>query len=126
MILYCANFICFSKAHLEQVVSDNGYELALLTAKHMIRCFKLTTSEERASNIYHNNHLTLTGTNYDNLTLRVEQTLSEAASLDSCPVLVDEAFKDTQTFRSETRQLWNLQIHIWIMIAELYIKLGLV
>lgn len=88
----------------------------------MIRCLKLATAEEK-DNLHHSNHLTLTGTNYDNLSLKVEQTLSEAASLDSCPALADETFKDNPT---EAKQLWNFQIHIWIMIAELYIKLGLV
>lgn len=114
---------------MEQVVSDNGYELALQTAKHMLRCCKNLPNEDKDKVLYSGNNVTLTGTNYDTLSLKMEQTLSEIVSLDSCPILGEGAITIGPGLEDGSlgqKQLWNLQLHLWILIAELYIKLGLV
>lgn len=59
----------------------------------------------------------------------MEQTLSEVASLDSSPVLGDGTIIGGIGLDGGSisqKQLWNLQIHLWILIAELYIKIGMV
>ncbi|XP_053206317.1 tetratricopeptide repeat protein 7B-like isoform X1 [Panonychus citri] len=121
--------LLYVKAHLEQVVSDNGYELALQTAKHMLRCCKNLPNEDKDKVLYSGNNVTLTGTNYDTLSLKMEQTLSEIVSLDSCPILGEGAITIGPGLEDGSlgqKQLWNLQLHLWILIAELYIKLGLI
>ena len=117
------------QAHLEEVVSENGHEIALLTAKHLLRCCKNALNDDQDRILYCGNNLTLTGTNYDSLSLKMEQTLSEVASLDSSPVLGDGTVIGGLGLDGGSisqKQLWNLQVHLWILIAELYIKLGMV
>ncbi|XP_074605550.1 tetratricopeptide repeat domain 7 isoform X2 [Brevipalpus obovatus] len=121
--------LLYIRAHLEEVVSDDGHEIALLTAKHLLRCCKNAVNDDQDRILYCGNNLTLTGTNYDSLSLKMEQTLSEVASLDSSPVLGDGTIIGGIGLDGGSisqKQLWNLQIHLWILIAELYIKLGMV
>lgn len=128
--------LLYIKSHLEQEVFEDGREQALLTAKHMLRCFKSISNDPSSQNYgfsyntkgsYHRASL-LTGANYDNLSLKMEQTLSEVTSLDSLPVIAGSAAADSfsNSSRSSTgknKQLWNLHLHIWLLVVELYIKL---
>lgn len=98
--------------------------MALLTAKYMLKCWKVASQEERDKITYRSNSF-LTGANYDTLSLRMEQTLSEVISLDSGP----NSGEASQAFNNSSpnnvgKQLWNIQIHIWILIVELYVKMG--
>lgn len=94
--------------------------MALLTAKYMLRCWKRVSMEEQDKTVYRSNSY-LTGANYDTLSLRMEQTLSEITSLDSGP---HEHSHFSNHSGSEGKQMWNIHMHIWILIVELYIKLG--
>jgi len=144
--------LLYIKSHLEQVVFEDGREQALLTAKHMLRCFKtLSTDPSAMANYdvfggsnnkvsYHRASL-LTGANYDNLSLKMEQTLSEVTSLDSVqvnqtgvtnPSSTGNVTSDTLSHSSsrsslggKSTQMWNLHLHIWLLVVELYIKLDL-
>src|SRR5690348_357980 len=85
----------------------------------MLRCWKKVSMEEQDKTVYRSNSY-LTGANYDTLSIRMEQTLSEITSLDSGPH-EHSHFSDSS---SEGKQMWNIHMHIWILIVELYIKLG--
>ncbi|RWS27119.1 tetratricopeptide repeat protein 5-like protein, partial [Leptotrombidium deliense] len=118
--------LLFIKAHLEEVVCDDGREMALLTAKHMLKCCKLISSGDQEKNHCSNNPC-LTGTNYDTLSLKMEQTLSEVASIESV-TLPGEGTSNTGSgvvlgSDSSVKRLWNFQIHVWTLVAELFIKL---
>lgn len=95
----------------------------------MLRCCRNALNDDQDKILYCGNNLALTATNYDSLSLKMEQTLSEVASLDSSPVLGDTAMTGSIGLDSSSisqKQLFNLQTHLWILIAELYIKLGMV
>ena len=133
--------LLYIKSHLEQEVFEDGREQALLTAKHMLRCFKAMSGDPSSfsdydfggsynKGSYHRASL-LTGANYDNLSLRMEQTLSEVTSLDSVPAnttglgsaAADSLSNSSRTSNGKSKQLWNLHLHIWLLVIELYIKL---
>ena len=72
-----------------------------------------------------NSNSYLTGTNYDTLSLKMEQTLSEVASLDSGVSHVDcNASSMSNETSSNSKQLWNFQLQLWILVTSLFIKLG--
>jgi tetratricopeptide (TPR) repeat protein len=130
--LIVSQLICELKAHLEEVVGERGREEALLTAKEMLNQWKYANSEEhdRTSHGFHY----YPNANYDTISMRVEQTLSEVVSLDSTPVPTDakstatvghmSAHNNTSANRAATKPLWSLQMHIWILIVELFLRLG--
>jgi tetratricopeptide (TPR) repeat protein len=61
----------------------------------------------------------------------MEQTLSEVTSLDSIPVnamtggtnATDSLSNSSRSSSSNNKQMWNLHLHIWLLVVELYIKL---
>lgn len=97
--------LLFIKAHLETQLSEDGEQHALLTAKELLRCchriafvsqkgkstpanagaFSTNIPIENGSRTLsaQNSSYYLTGVNCDTLSLRLEQTLSEAACVDS-------------------------------------------
>jgi tetratricopeptide (TPR) repeat protein len=99
--------LLFIKAHLETQLSEDGEQQALLTAKELLRCChriafvskKSTSAPIALSNAFatcnpptengsrtlsaQNSSYYLTGVNCDTVSLRLEQTLSEAACIDS-------------------------------------------
>lgn len=115
---------------MEEVVRENGRELALLTAKEMLNCWKYANSEEHRRMSYNCNYFP--ASNYDSISLKMEQTLSEVASLDSGAVQQDAistnlSYNVTSGHNSSNaanKPLWSLQMHIWLLIVELFIKLG--
>jgi len=113
---------------LEEVVRENGRELALLTAKEMLNCWKCANSEEQRRMSNKCNYFP--PSNYDSISLKMEQTLSEVASLDSGAVQQD-AMSTNLSYSltagnnsAANKPLWSLQMHIWLLIVELFIKLG--
>lgn len=129
--------LLYIKSHLEQEVFEDGREQALLTAKHMLRCYrKLSTNgglEDMGyqSDTYHKTSL-LTGANYDNLSLRMEQTLGEVTSMDSGPghayaigscYQIDSLSHASNSSLGKSKQMWTLHLHIWLLIVELFIKM---
>lgn len=83
---------------------------------------KSDTTDTTDKSVYRSNNY-LTGANYDTLSIRMEQTLSEVISLDSVsPNETSQVFNNSTT--NATKQMWNVQIHIWTLVVELYLKLG--
>ncbi len=119
---------------MEEVVRENGRELALLTAKDMLNCWKNANSEEHRKMSYNCNYFPTS--NYDSISMKMEQTLSEVASLDSQPVQHMDAISNNLSFNitngitngnnnsAANKPLWSLQMHIWLLIVELFLKLG--
>ena len=171
--------LLFIKANIQQNVCEDGMQEALITAKEMLNCCKLlkvnynqsslesaqskssnsNTANQAASNYY------LTGLSCDSMSIRMEQTLSEVASIDSnlpiianaisAPVNSNTASEINQLDQTTTlinshsgialsqhsssnlsanfhspqsnsfqQQLINMQMQIWILVTELFIKLG--
>lgn len=169
--------LLFIKANIQQNVCEDGLQKALMTAKEMLSCLKLlnynqssqdgggqpkssNNSNREASN-YH-----LTGLSCDSMSLRMEQTLSEVASIDSnlpianaigAPVSSNTTNEISQLDHTTTlinshsgialsqhsgsnissglngtgsqastfqQQLVNMQMQVWILVTELFIKLG--
>ena len=111
------------------MVRENGREQALLTAKEMLSCWNYTNREEQQRRASNNTNF-LPTPNYDNISMKMEQTLSEVASLDSSP-LPNDAVSATISFSTQNvtnkaanKPLWSLQMHIWLMIVEMFLKLG--
>lgn len=131
--------LLFIKSHLEQEVFEDGREQALLTAKHMLRCYRRLSSNGSQvedmgyqSDTYQKTSL-LTGANYDNLSLRMEQTLSEVTSMDSGPGQsygmagiggqTDCLSHASHTSLGKSKQMWTLHLHIWLHVVELFIQM---
>ncbi|XP_054156661.1 tetratricopeptide repeat protein 7B-like [Oppia nitens] len=135
--------VLYFKAHLEEMVGENGREEALLTAKEMLNCWKFANNEEEKRLNYHFNYFP--NVNYDTISMKMEQTLSEVASLDSTPIPpANDAMSGTGVSLSGhnhlggggggggtggansaiNKPLWSLQMHIWLLIVELFLKLG--
>ncbi|RWS01321.1 tetratricopeptide repeat protein 5-like protein [Dinothrombium tinctorium] len=119
--------LLYIKAHLEEVLCDDGREVALLTAKHMLKCCKIAASGEQEK-VTCGDTVNLTGTNYDTMSLRMEQTLSEVASVDSAPVQIEgmsiTGSNAASSMNLGSKKLWNFHIHVWMLVAELFIKLN--
>ncbi|KAI1289298.1 Tetratricopeptide repeat protein 7B [Halotydeus destructor] len=111
--------LMYIKCHLEELVSEDGLENALLTAKYMLKCWKIALNEEQEKTVLRSNSY-LTGANYDTMSLRMEQTISEITSLDSIP-LNEKSSGNSASLPGQ--QMWNIHMNIWIMIVELYLKL---
>ncbi len=117
---------------MEEVVRENGRELALLTAKEMLNCWKNVNNEEQRKMSYNCNYFP--ASNYDSISMKMEQTLSEVASLDSAAVQPMDAVSTNLSFNitagnnsnnsAANKPLWSLQMHIWLLIVELFLKLG--
>ncbi len=115
---------------MEEVVRENGRELALLTAKEMLNCWKNVNNEEQRKMSYNCNYFP--ASNYDSISMKMEQTLSEVASLDSGAVQPMDAISTNLSFNitnannnsAANKPLWSLQMHIWLLIVELFLKLG--
>lgn len=173
--------LLYIKANIQQNVCEDGLQEALLTAKEMLNCCKLlsihnqSSSPENATQSKSSNSNTanqtssnyhLTGLNCDTMSLRMEQTLSEVASIDSnlpmiasnaigAPVASSTTNEINQLYQTTTlisshsavalsqhsgsnissgfgvsqsssfqKQLVNMQMQIWILVTELFIKLG--
>lgn len=179
--------LLYIKANIQQNFCEDGLQEALLTAKEMLNCCKLlsinyqmnTASNQdaiqsKSSNSNNLNQQTssqsnyhLTGLNCDTMSLRMEQTLSEVASIDSnLPMVASNMIGSsvntnmtneinqldqtttlinshsgialsqhsssnissglTNLMQSNTfqQQLISMQMQIWILVAELFIKLG--
>ncbi|XP_046918207.1 tetratricopeptide repeat domain 7 [Dermatophagoides farinae] len=79
--------LLYIKANLERIVCENGHELALLTAKEMLKQWRLVAGEENRRLSPRASYCSFIPTiNYDTMSLRMEQTLSEVISLESAPV----------------------------------------
>ena len=116
--------LLYIKCHLEEeLFEENGRELALVTSKHLLKCWKQVNEE--LPNRPPCKSL-LTGANFDNQSIRMEQTMSEVTSMDS-EGWTKGATRDGSVISnlsdSNSKHLWNIQLHIWLMIVELYIKL---
>ena len=170
--------LLFIKANIQQNACEDGLQEALMTAKEMLSCLKLlncsqssleaggqfkssaNSNTNREASNYH-----LTGLSCDSMSLRMEQTLSEVASIDSnlpltnaigAPVSSNttneiSALDHTTTLinshsgialsqhsgsnissglgsgsaaTSFQQQLVNMQMQVWILVTELFIKLG--
>jgi len=173
--------LLYIKANIQQNICEDGLQEALMTAKEMLNCCKLLSSNNQptslenptqskssnsntANQVSSNYHLT--GLSCDTMSLRMEQTLSEVASIDSnLPMVVSNAigapvssntaneinqldqtttlinshsgialsqhsgsnissnfgFSQSNSFQ---QQLANMQVQIWILVTELFIKLG--
>lgn len=110
------------------MVREDGREQALLTAKEMLNCWKFTNSEEQRRTSHNFNYFP--APNYDTISLRMEQTLSEVASLDSTPVpndAISQSFSmsvQNSSNKAANKPLWSLQMYIWLLIVEMFLKLG--
>ncbi|KAF7494228.1 Tetratricopeptide repeat protein 7B [Sarcoptes scabiei] len=79
--------LLYIKAHLERILCDNGSEIALLTAKEMLKQWRLISGEENRRLSPRVSYCSFVPTiNYDTMSLRMEQTLSEVISLESVPL----------------------------------------
>ena len=79
--------LLYMKAHLERIVCENGHELALLTAKEMLKQWRLVSGEDNRRLSPRASYCSFIPTiNYDTMSLRMEQTLSEVISLESAPI----------------------------------------
>lgn len=170
--------LLYIKANIQQNVCEDGLQEALLTAKEMLNCCKLLYTNYNQSNLENSqpksnnsnvnqpaSNYHLTGLNCDTMSLRMEQTLSEVASIDSnLPMLsnaigmpvnsnttseINQLDQTTTLINSHSgialsqhsgsnissgfnlsqsssfqQQLINMQIQVWILVTELFIKLG--
>lgn len=105
-------------------MSENGKEQALLTAKEMLGYWKIANCEEQKRTNYTSNYFS--SSSYDAVSLRMEQTLSEVASIDSGGVLPDASSHSHASGNNNAanKSMWSLQLHIWILVIELFIKLN--
>ena len=131
--------LLYIKCHLEQEVFEDGREQALHTAKHMLKCYRKLSTNGALDDCsgfqcetYHRPSL-LTGANYDNLSLKMEQTLGEVTSIDSGPgmssgignsLALDTVSHASHSSFGRSKQLWSLHLHIWLLIVELFIKMN--
>lgn len=77
--------------------------------------------------------------NYDTMSLRMEQTLSEVISLESAPLHTDAAsqserryisqassvngYSGNVTFSETGKHSWAFEMQIWLLIVDLFLKL---
>ena len=137
--------LLYIKAHLEEEVLENGREVALMTAKNMLRCWKsMNDLPNYKSSIYCKTSFLAGSSNYDNQSIKMEQTLGEVTSMDSegwtrvmtsgNNTAVNNIYNavtgdgtvsivSSNSSSASNKQMWSIQLHIWLMIVELYIKL---
>ena len=116
--------LLYTKCHLEEELFENGRELALVTSKHLLKCWK-QANEELPNRPVHTRSI-MTGATCDNQSIRMEQTMSEVTSMDSESwhrIATRDGSLMSTLSDSNSKNLWNIQLHIWLMIVELYIKL---
>lgn len=114
--------LLYTKCHLEEELFENGRELALVTSKHLLKCWK-NANEELPNR---QGTRMIPGTNCDNQSIRMEQTMSEVTSMDSESwhrVPPRDGSLISNLSDSTCKNLRNIHLHIWLMIVELYIKL---
>lgn len=125
---------------MQQLNSDNGREAALMTAKQMLKQWRTMQSKERKMS---NNRIScansfLPNVNYDTMSLRMEQTLSEVISMESVPFpnennsLSDKRFMSqnssinglsTHVSMNNQNNTWAFEMQIWLLIIDLFLKL---
>ncbi|KAI2798184.1 Tetratricopeptide repeat protein 7B [Blomia tropicalis] len=132
--------LLYIKAHLEEIVCENGKELALLTGKQILKQWRYLNSEQSKKFNHRTSYCSfIPNINYDTMSLRMEQTLSEVISLESVPIHVAENASqserryisqassvndcgDNMTFTDE-KHSWAFEMQIWLMIVDLFLKL---
>lgn len=132
--------LMYIKAHLEEVVCENGKELALLTAKQMLKKWRYINSDECKRFNHRTSYCSfLPSISYDTMSLRMEQTLSEVISLESAPLHNAESVSQSErkymshassvngdsgiVAFTEGKHSWAFEMQIWLLIVDLFLKL---
>ena len=88
----------------------------------MLNCWSVINSSEQKRTQYTTSNY-FSSINYDSLSIKMEQTLGDAASLAS-GTMRDGISSNLVSNYASNKSMWALHIHIWMMIIEMFIKLG--
>lgn len=149
--------LLYIKCHLTELVVSRSATMAV--AKHMLYVWKNISSDESlvksSSQYYHRGSILTTGSNLDNVSLKMEITLSEVMSIDSAAGMaltasaispsitisaggggggptgsvmagldkVDLHVTSSSKSSKHHTTMFNIHLHIWLLIIELFIKL---
>lgn len=122
------------------MVCENGKELALLTAKQMLKKWRYINSDECKRFNHRTSYCSfLPSISYDTMSLRMEQTLSEVISLESAPLHNAESVSQSErkymshassvngdsgiVAFTEGKHSWAFEMQIWLLIVDLFLKL---
>lgn len=141
--------LLYIKCHLTELVISRA--AAMVIARHMLFVWKNISSDESlvksCSQYYHRGSILTTGSNLDNVSLKMEITLSEVMSIDSGGAFANgsaispsitisgnaasvmagldkaDSHASSSTQSKHNATMFNIHLHIWLLIIELFIKL---